>query len=980
MRDSGWRDRESACATRCCHRAAGLILHPASRIGDGHVAYTKPVPNTIDDWPHYLYDPSNNAVSKDTVVAPPRGLRWTCGPEYARSHEHFGSVSAMVSAAGRVFYIIDEGPIGSVFLPPKWKLVARDAFSGVLLWQLPITNWESPLRGFRSGPPEIGRRLITDGACVYVTMGYGEPVSVLDAATGEKLATLAGTKGAGELLLQDGMLYILADNMMGADHDARKKWINGHASKLTGYRFPGEPIPMYGKQRILALNVDTGKTVWKREFDAAGEIMPVTLAVADGRVCYQTGSHLVCLDAADGRDVWMSERPVARSRFSWSTPTLVIHDGVVLTVDRVAHANAREKPPSQGSVWIMDNAHQSKKQDAELITFSLKDGKELWRAPCFENYDTQLDIFVIDNTVWVGDLRHKGDSGFTGGRDLRTGKITKIIPHNKELYGLQMGHHRCYRNRATERLLLLGRDGVEFVDPKTGKGSGNWWVRGTCQYGVMPANGLVYVPPHSCGCHPAEKLNGFNTLSGESAERRVSNVGSALTKGPAYGANPQSALSAVALAKEEIRNPQSDWPTYRADARRSGFRDMAAPRRPRVAWTRDLVEPVTPPVVAGGSVFLAETDRHTVHALSEQNGKTVWAFAADGRIDSPPTVVGGMCLFGTRNGFVYCLRASDGEMAWRFQAGPGDRRIFAYGQLESVWPVHGSVLVDDGLSEGTPVVYFAAGRSSHLDGGIRLYALDLNSGKALHEAIVTMTAETEGDGIIEQRSLPDVLSIQRGTIWMRGLGLDGKLTVAPQKTPHLYAPGGFLDDSWWHRTYWVYGTTMMSGYGGWPRVGNMVPSGRLLVFDGGETIYGYGRMSYRAGAGHVSPDATKGYRLFAELRAPKPKPKPKAPAKGKKQRAPARRREIKWSANLPFLARAVVLTRDTLVVAGGNALTETAQEHGPGRLWVVSREDGTKLAGCELPAPAILDGAALTGSGLYVSTIDGGVVCVRNGK
>jgi len=173
---------------------------------------------------------------------------------------------------------------------------------------------------------------------------------------------------------------------------------------------------------------------------------------------------------------------------------------------------------------------------------------------------------------------------------------------------------------------------------------------------------------------------------------------------------------------------------------------------------------------------------------------------------------------------------------------------------------------------------------------------------------------------------------------------------------------------------------MMSGYGGWPRVGNMVPSGRLLVFDGGETIYGYGRMSYRAGAGHVSPDATKGYRLFAELRAPKPKPKPKAPAKGKKQRAPARRREIKWSANLPFLARAVVLTRDTLVVAGGNALTETAQEHGPGRLWVVSREDGTKLAGCELPAPAILDGAALTGSGLYVSTIDGGVVCVRNGK
>ncbi|MHC4693959.1 MAG: class I SAM-dependent methyltransferase, partial [Planctomycetota bacterium] len=68
-------------------------------------------PKELDDWTHYLHDASNNAVSLDTIVAPPRGLQWTCGPEYARSHEHFGSVSAMVTSGGRVFYIIDEGPI-----------------------------------------------------------------------------------------------------------------------------------------------------------------------------------------------------------------------------------------------------------------------------------------------------------------------------------------------------------------------------------------------------------------------------------------------------------------------------------------------------------------------------------------------------------------------------------------------------------------------------------------------------------------------------------------------------------------------------------------------------------------------------------------------------------------------------------------------------------------------------------------------------
>lgn len=934
----------------------------------------KPWPRELDEWTHYLYNASNNAVSGDTAVAPPRGLQWTCGPEYARSHEHFGSVSAMVSAAGRVFYIIDEGAISSVFLPPKWKLVARDAFNGVLLWQHPITNWESPLRGFRSGPPEIGRRLIAIGERVYVTLGYGKPVSILDAATGKEREVLSGTEGARELLYRDGTLCVLADDMTAADHDVRKKWINETAPTLTGYQFPKNAIPMYGNQRIVALEIETGKTIWKKECGAAGEIMPATLAVADGRVCYQNVSHVVCLDVADGKEQWRSDRPVARSRFSWSTPTLVVHDGVILTVDRVATANAEKTAPQQGSRWIMDNTHQSKKQDAEVIAFSLQGGKELWRAPCFENYDTQLDIFVIDGVVWVGELRHKQDAGFTQGHDLRTGKITAQIPNNQELYGLQMGHHRCYRNKATVRYLLLGRDGIEFVDPKSGTGSGNWWVRGTCQYGIMPANGLVYAPQHSCACHPGEKINGFNALSPYSAAGdELTDDSDPLEKGPAYDSgSPPSAPGSQLSA---------DWPTYRRDARRSGFQDLQTPRTLSPAWTERFAAPVTAPVVAGGTVFVAETDRHALHALSARDGKEIWTVVADGRIDSPPSVFAGLCLFGTRNGFVYCLRAEDGELVWRFRAAPRQRLIFSYEQLESAWPVHGSVLVDDTARGAAPVVYFAAGRSSHLDGGIRLYALELKTGKVLHQADVTMTAKAgSGNGIIEQRSLPDVLSLQRGSVFMRDLQLGKDLSLQEQKVPHLYAPGGALDDTWWHRTYWIYGTTMMSAYGGWPKIGNVVPAGRLLVFDGGESIYGYGRMTYRAGAGHVHTDATKDYKLFAEILAPKPKPQQKTENRRKRQRGPTGHREIKWSTNLPFVARSIVLTQDTLLVAGGQSLTESAEHHGPGTFWVVSRKDGMKQGECELPAPPALDGMALTDAGVFVSTIDGSVVCLRETK
>ncbi|MHC4517118.1 MAG: outer membrane protein assembly factor BamB family protein [Planctomycetota bacterium] len=927
-------------------------------------------PDEIDEWTHYLHDPSNNAVADDTIVGPPKGLQWTCGPEYARSHEHFGSVSAMVSSGGRVFYIIDEGPISSVFLAPKWRLVARDAFSGVLLWQEPISNWESQLRGFRSGPPEIGRRLIADGDCVHIALGYGGPVSVLDGATGEVRHVLSGTEGARELLCQDGVLYVLADDMTATDHDERKKWIHETAPTLTGYRFPQKPLAMYGRQRVIALQTETGKVLWTQEYTVAGEIMPATLAVADGRVCLQSVSQVACLDANSGDELWRSERSVARSRFSWSTPTLVIADGVVLTVDRIATAEADDTPPQSGSEWLMDSAHQSKKQDAELVAFSLNDGELLWRAPCFENYDTQLDIFAIDGVVWVGDLRHKRDAGFTEGRHLRTGKVAATIPNNQELYDLQMGHHRCYRNKATSRYLLLGRDGIEFVGVKDGTGSGNWWVRGTCQYGIMPANGLIYVPQHSCACHPAEKIIGFNTLSPRSSAAGAIQDAGRLSKGPAYASASASASGDSA----------SDWPTYRRDAVRSGFQDLPAPGRVSAAWTENFVAPITAPVVASERVFFAEQDRHMLYALSAGDGKTVWAFAADGRIDSPPTISRGMCVFGTRNGFVYCLRAADGALVWRFRAAPRDRRLFSYEQLESVWPVHGSVLIDDQSPRKLPVVYFAAGRSSHLDGGIFLYGLDLKTGEVRHQADVTMAGGAgDGQDAIRQRVLPDVLSLQRGDVFMRDMRLGKNLALLEKKVPHLYAPGGFLDDTWWHRTYWIYGTTMMSGYGGWPKVGNVVPAGRLLAFDGTGPIYGYGRMSYRAGAGHVRPDARGDYQLFAESLPPETELRRNA-AGNKKGKKPLRPQRILWSKNLPFLAKSIVLTRDALLVAGGQSLVDSAERHDGGKFWIVSREDGTKQSECELATPPVLDGMAFTTSSVFVSAIDGSVVCLREAK
>jgi len=936
----------------------------------------KPWPAELDEWTHFLHDASNNAVSNDTVVDPPKGLRWTVGPKYARSHEHFASLSAMVTAGGRVFYIIDEGSIGSVFLPPKWNLVARDAFSGVLLWKLPISNWESHLRTFRSGPPEIGRRIVASADRLYVALDYGDPVRVLDAATGEQLATVAGTEGARELLFTGRVLYVLADDMTAGRHEKRRSWIDRTASKLGRpgleywYQFPRVAIDMYGVQRIVAVETGAGKQLWARGFEAPGEILPGTFAVDEGRLCLQTLSHMHCLDVANGEELWRSSRPVATSRFSWSSPTLVIQDGVVLSADCGVHNNARRSLPAEGSEWIITGGAGEKKAKGEIVAFSLADGKELWRAPSFENYNVQTDVFVIDGVVWIGNMRHRDDPGFTHGRDLRTGEITATIAGKRETPG--MGHHRCYRNKATVRWLLQGRAWLEFLDPKSGDFSSYPWVRGVCQYGIMPANGLIYVPQHSCVCNPSELLAGFNVLSPQSSagEDPVQ-----LLMGPAY-AEAQNLPSG---------SPETGWPTYRRDAGRSGYQDLPAPGRPEIAWARKLLAPITAPVAANGMVLVAETDRHTVNALSTVDGEPVWAFVADGRIDSPPTLHSGLCLFGTRNGFVYCLRASDGALAWRFRAAPRDRRLFSYEQLESVWPVHGSVLVDETLSDGVATAYFAAGRSSRIDGGIHLYALEARTGAVLRTADVNMSDEAQGEGIINTKSLPDILSCQKGAIWMRHLGVDKNL-VPVKKVPHLFAPRGFLDDTWWHRTYSFYDTDMGWGYQNFPIVSNMSPAGRLLAFNG-EEFYGYGRLGYRISpighpeVGHIGGDARN--MLFSEELAPRPAEgtwKNWTPATMKGLKRFPWSRKIQWSRELPFVPRSIVLARDALLVAGGESLDESAESHGPGTFWVASREDGSRKVACTLPAPPVLDGMALTDSGVFVSMVDGSVAGLRSSE
>ncbi|MCP4048444.1 MAG: PQQ-binding-like beta-propeller repeat protein [Gammaproteobacteria bacterium] len=56
-----------------------------------------------------------------------------------------------------------------------------------------------------------------------------------------------------------------------------------------------------------------------------------------------------------------------------------------------------------------------------------------------------------------------------------------------------------------------------------------------------------------------------------------------------------------------------------------------------MAWSMTLSGRLTQPVVVDDTVYVAETDTHTVHALSIAEGTRKWSLTGDGRIDSTPS-------------------------------------------------------------------------------------------------------------------------------------------------------------------------------------------------------------------------------------------------------------------------------------------------------------------------------------------------------
>ncbi len=891
----------------------------------------KPRPDDVDEWTHSRRDATGNAVSKDQRIGPPRSTQWEALPRWNRGTK----TSALVSAQDRIFYILDDAHFASA--TGSWSLIARDAHNGIRLWRHELSSWGGAGGGKKVGPAQVNRRLVAIGDRVYAPLGDGVPISVLDAATGAVIRVLEETAKVEEFLVSEGILVALVNAGDTADF-----WRS-----------------LQRDMRIIALRPDTGELVWERETDT---VVPMTLTADSRQVVYHDGKAIRSLDLRKGSPRWASpptgQSIILKDRWSPDSPG----------AEKLKIILAPQFAPTMivyGDVVAFAGGRQ-------LNVVSAEDGRELWRAPyAATNYSVPVDLFGFDGALWGPDTgmnlwRPTNDDVAFKAYDPWTGTVTRSVSGK---YDFRFQHHRCHQMKVIGSTVIAGRAGIEFLDTTTGDVTAHHWVRGSCYFGVLPANGFLYLPPHNCACYIRAKLSGFMALNAQSSPTGASHIpeDKRLQHGPAYGQTRGNAAKPGA----------EDWPTYRHDAARSGTASTSVASELMVGWNTELSGNLTSPVVANGRVFVASTNEHVLYALGAKTGELLWQHNFDARVDSPPTICEGLVLTGCRDGSVVALRAADGLLVWRFVAAPEQRMIVSRGQLESVWPVHGSALVVDGT------VYFAAGKSSYLDGGLRLYGLKPHTGRKVVDAVLE-THREDGSQTLDDQAvdgfLNDILSSDGDRLFMRHQILDKRGRPQTGRISHLHSPDGYLSADTTSRLLWTYAPLYTSPHQGafydlrLSRV--LFPSGRILVEDD-DTIYGFGQNHYTKM--RTEPGGT-----FALFACPKHNEVPlDQTARQYRKLALAGKHQIRfnWWKNIPILAWAMVKANDVLFVAGprgnGSVGQDALDGTAPGLLLAVSPTDGTVLAEMTLPSTPVWDGMAAAGGNLYLTLVDGSAACLR---
>lgn len=781
-------------------------------------------------------------------------------------------------------------------------VMTRDSFNGLRLWERPLTPSPSR-RGFSSSGVAGSATPVAGNGWLFVVTD--KQLQALDASTGKTVRKYADAGSSRELLFDDGKLFAVSTDS------------------------------------ITSFDAQSGQKLWKTVVSN-----PNSVVAGDGTVGMverfgRAGAKatVTVLDASTGKVRWKKDD------LPWApkvTRCVYYEDMLAFEISTLNDNGA------SNSIKIV----------------SARDGKPILNHLFLPgmNHKRQARAMFIGDRLW---LLHGGKDAENKRLPTKVSAIDYLTGKSTLTYNAGLTH--CFPPVATPNYLFSGE--MDLTNLRTGKVDDNRITKAACgrDSGWVPANGLIYLTPKHCVCWPM--LRGYCALAaalpgGSAATISVDKIEFVLDQG-------------VDAPSPELKKSETDWPSYRQNGWRSSSTNANGPSKLETLWSVDLGKahvvngpitddwddnlfvkgPITPPVIANGLVYVARPDAHEVVAINAETGALQWRFSANGRVDTPPTIHQGLCLFGSKSGWVYCLRASDGQLVWRLRAAPVDERIVAYGQIESPWPVPGSVLVVD------DVAYFAAGRQSLADGGILLFAVDPATGKqhwverlnSVPQKGFYRSSGLEFDNFDLLHREGDSVAMSR---WMFNRKT-GKMTIDPWKAFAKLNTGKAA--SMVPQGCWSYAPRHQ------PRTQSYMQRRPLVTFrdnvlfgcsqdrkgiyrrdfnlEGGEKFESKWLTGWSAGRASRTPGANA-------------------------WRSERLSKNSTWSVDL-FGTKEKKNTIDSIVLAGDKLYAATSN----GELRVISAKDGKTITQRSIPTP-LWDGLAVANRRLFVCTNDGQVLCI----
>jgi len=647
----------------------------------------------------------------------------------------------------------------------------------------------------------------------------------------------------------------------------------------------GGRLVIFHGRRAEGRRPDGDKPIWTRPTSCAP-------AAAGGAAYVLNGKELEALNLSDGKTIWkrsldaLDVKPFKRT--------------VMCKGDAVYAIQVLKKLGKQ-----------------VIVAVDRADGRARWAHTVTSDY-RGMPVLPFDDQFWLPVRTGvKKDNMMHTVLDARTGEQLKQFRATGYVQG------RCWVPRATDRFVIYGNGW--HVDRATLKVVYQAGIRSMCRHGQAPANGMEYYMPHMCDCKVI--IRGFAGISS----------GSNLPAGKAKTDFVRHSPGALLLPGPA----EDDWPTYRRDMARSNASATELPKTLRKLWSVRIGSGrVGQATAVGGTVYAVSPDSHRVVAIAAADGKKRWSFVADARVDTAPTIHKGLCLFGSRGGWVYCLDAATGKPLWQRRIAPNQKYMAAEGQVESSWPVIGGVMIGPPAKKGgAATAYVNAGRSGSMDGGVQLAALDPATGEVIWRHTRTGLSAADvlaGDGKRFQVRLREhsyatgrptrtALKTPKGVLSCRG-SWSGRATIADYV--RTLEPG---------RTRNRKGA-LLDGRG---------HSGETLAFTADQAVTTW---RYWKAWGFKEYDKANEGRFYMY-------------AKGK---------HVWTKERTPQHFRATILTSDRVVAAG---IAEFRDSGKPPELWTINLADGAELQKLPLPAAPTIDALSAADGKVFVGLTNGELTC-----